>query len=280
VVTTLKNSSVTKWTWTGARFVRESPSEKQAVVPKSMLVIYRARFYDTSTGEFISRDPLEYVDGMSLYRGYFVPKKTDPNGLEVVDTDFIGPLLPGDRRRCKPPIGKAKGWCDRMSCYWFTTKGFIIASEWCTCLTWHEKQCKRGYVWLSTLPACPCSLTIINGTPATPGQSEVGMPTWLPPSKPIPGIEKPGHPNATWCMRSSANASGHGQQCCYDDKGALITGGKSAGTPDYVSPSVSKIGHFKADVDAYNNCKSRGATWIYIQHRPPNNGNNCPANEK
>ncbi len=41
---------------------------------------FRARFYDSTTGEFISRDPMEYVDGMSLYRGYFVPNQADPFG--------------------------------------------------------------------------------------------------------------------------------------------------------------------------------------------------------
>jgi hypothetical protein len=43
---------------------------------------FRARYYDPGTGEFIRRDPLEYIDGMSLYRGYFIPSGTDPFGLE------------------------------------------------------------------------------------------------------------------------------------------------------------------------------------------------------
>lgn len=36
--------------------------------------------YAPTTGEFLSRDPLEYVDGMSLYRAYFVPAMMDPMG--------------------------------------------------------------------------------------------------------------------------------------------------------------------------------------------------------
>jgi RHS repeat-associated protein len=42
------------------------------------LMYFRARCYDPATGEFISKDPLEYVDGMSLYRGYFVADGTIP----------------------------------------------------------------------------------------------------------------------------------------------------------------------------------------------------------
>ena len=41
---------------------------------------FRARYYDPNTGEFISRDPLGYVDGMSQYRAYFVPNSVDPTG--------------------------------------------------------------------------------------------------------------------------------------------------------------------------------------------------------
>jgi hypothetical protein len=44
---------------------------------------FRARYYDPETGEFISRDPLGYVDGNSMYRGYFVPSKTDPSGTKI-----------------------------------------------------------------------------------------------------------------------------------------------------------------------------------------------------
>jgi hypothetical protein len=50
----------------------------------------RARYYDPNTGEFVSRDPLEYVDGMSQYRGYFVPDTVDPLGLTRWTTrDFL-----------------------------------------------------------------------------------------------------------------------------------------------------------------------------------------------
>jgi RHS repeat-associated protein len=52
--------------------------------PDLNLYHFRARWYDPSTGGFISRDPLGYVDGMSLYRGYFAVLGMDPQGHEVV----------------------------------------------------------------------------------------------------------------------------------------------------------------------------------------------------
>ncbi|MEM7782803.1 MAG: hypothetical protein AAF623_05575 [Planctomycetota bacterium] len=56
---------------------------------------FRARYYDPGTGEFISRDPLEYVDGMSLYRAYFVPGKVDPNGTKVICIGLGGSFVYG-----------------------------------------------------------------------------------------------------------------------------------------------------------------------------------------
>jgi len=43
---------------------------------------FRARWYDPATGGFVSRDPLGYVDGMSLYRGYFGLQAVDPEGTK------------------------------------------------------------------------------------------------------------------------------------------------------------------------------------------------------
>lgn len=38
--------------------------------------------YSAQLGRFISRDPLGFVDGMNLYRAYFVPGGVDPIGLD------------------------------------------------------------------------------------------------------------------------------------------------------------------------------------------------------
>lgn len=39
-----------------------------------------------------------------------------------------------------------------------------------------------------------------------------------------------------------------GNQCAYDESDRLITDGPAAGTPDLVSPEVSKFGHFTRDI--------------------------------
>jgi RHS repeat-associated protein len=41
----------------------------------------RARQYSPTLGRFVSRDPIGYVDGLSLYSGHFVPNGLDPSGL-------------------------------------------------------------------------------------------------------------------------------------------------------------------------------------------------------
>ena len=45
---------------------------------------FRARYFNDEMGRFINRDPLGYVDGMSLYNGYFAQwGGLDPDGLNV-----------------------------------------------------------------------------------------------------------------------------------------------------------------------------------------------------
>ena len=49
---------------------------------------FRARMYDSDLGRFVSRDPLEYVDGASLYTGYFANRGADPLGLKKISAFF------------------------------------------------------------------------------------------------------------------------------------------------------------------------------------------------
>ena len=43
---------------------------------------FRNRYYDSALGRFIGRDPIGYVDGMSLYASYFAVNAVDPTGLD------------------------------------------------------------------------------------------------------------------------------------------------------------------------------------------------------
>lgn len=54
---------------------------------ESGLQYYRARYFDNDLGRFISRDPIGYVDGLNLYRGYFVNGGVDPSGT-VIQVDY------------------------------------------------------------------------------------------------------------------------------------------------------------------------------------------------
>ena len=65
---------------------------------ESGLYYFRARYYDPALGRFISRDPLGYVNGMSLYRAYFVQGGVDPSGLDVRAVLDLDEDAPGYRR--------------------------------------------------------------------------------------------------------------------------------------------------------------------------------------
>ena len=63
-----------------ARTVNEFGFTGRYLDKETGLWYFRARYCSGSLGRFVSRDPLGYVDGMSLYAGYYVPNGLDPNG--------------------------------------------------------------------------------------------------------------------------------------------------------------------------------------------------------
>ena len=68
----------------------------------SGLMYFRARYYSPQLGQFISRDPLGYVDGMSQYRAYFVPGAVDPTGTCIECITSFGEWGCYESGICKP----------------------------------------------------------------------------------------------------------------------------------------------------------------------------------
>lgn len=114
--------------------------------------------------------------------------------------------------------------------------------------------------WLNILPDCPCSDSDASANPDV----------WV---GGVGGCPSATHPGAVTGYRSrrgyaSIPDTGHGQQCCYDANGRLMTSGAAAGTPDLWSPSVDFVKHQVFDVQ----------TWVrlgwgtYNQYWIPNDG--------
>ncbi len=114
---------------------------------------FRTRWYDPATGGFISRDPLGYVDGMSLYRSYKGLRASDPTGtrnsdltctckrdsfgLSTVDVSVTCPC-PSDEARCCKAVCDAYpslyGWNGswrgaRCNASWTTKDGCIQSCQ-------------------------------------------------------------------------------------------------------------------------------------------------------
>jgi RHS repeat-associated protein len=85
---------------------------------------FRARWYDATLGRFVNRDPIGYVDGASLYRGYFSMGAVDFLGQMVIrqikDTYsviFVDDLDGGDGVNVasgEQMLKKAESWAAKM----------------------------------------------------------------------------------------------------------------------------------------------------------------------
>ena len=83
MVTGAKNPTSTKRPHHSALASRKKPTQTHPYRCYPRKRLYRARYYHAELGRFISRDPIGYVDGMNVYRAYFVPTMVDSQGLAV-----------------------------------------------------------------------------------------------------------------------------------------------------------------------------------------------------
>ena len=202
------------------------------------LYYYRNRQYHPALGTFITRDPIGYRDCMNLFE-YVKGRPTNY-------TDYSGLWAFG-------------GWG-------LPDSGGLPPSSSDRCKEWARRQPDPS-TWTSQLPDCPCKIKLPKNSPEgncpPPPDSDV----WYPPT-----TGNSFHPGSSACMRSKPSKGGHGQQCCYDSSGNLITSGEGAGTPDMSVPGFPWLGHFFDDVRSFMDCKAAGMLDTYFKFRPPNKG--------
>jgi RHS repeat-associated protein len=209
----------------------------------------RRRGYDAAKSRWLSVDVLDLLANSHSYL-YVANQpliKVDPSGLREVHPVGVGVIC---------VLGQS-------GFFVFCPKMLAI----CVCDAWSYWNQLIGTAWLATLPNCPCNIGM---PPANPGADQ-----WEDP-EPADSLH---HPGAVHCIRSKPTSQGHAQQCCFDRRGALITEGSGAGTPDYGAFPSDIPAHLVTDVSPFHACCTIGRMEHYLEWRPPNNGNGCPSNE-
>lgn len=154
----------------------------------------------------------------------------------------------------------------------FQTPSWISAWE-------GEEKFLNSSAWYNSLPPCPCNYEEVQQLDETTDPQG----KWLDCGE----ASQTYHYGATFEVRWAPAADGQpGQQCTYDENGALITEGIAAGSPDKVSPQScgfdihvlwhlgSLLQHKKADVDTW---KEKPCI-AYLAHWPANNASHCQPN--
>ena len=124
--------------------------------------------------------------------------------------------------------------------------------QWLKC----NRQIAQKFIKKSSLPACPCTFPLERVKSRAIWDAKVARDIlWLDVSLPNVLVYKPG---AKYCIRQKLSTGAKTlavQQCCYDAEGLLLTRGKAAGTPNLVSPYISKELHYKVDLLPWIICK-------------------------
>ena len=239
---------------------------------------FRARYYDPQTGEFISRDPLGYVDGMSQYRAYFVPGAVDPTGFysicdraykRCVTLNGLAPKYATVTEKDKTICRQERRECERRQeitttpnpapeSYEECRAGCVTVNGWQTINLSCLADCEHRY--RNRKNRCPAK------RPATGVPDKEGN-TWYADA---PDGEDRYHGGYD-CYRSKHF------QCCYDCEGNVVTTGRFQGTYDEVpyDPDAwrinpynwpSMVSHVVNDVLPHSNEENQyydGLTQVY-----------------
>lgn len=143
--------------------------------------------------------------------------------------------------------------CHFSTCMWLSFfAGIDACDEWLKC----NKQIAQDFIEKSFLPACPCTFPLKRVKSRTIWDSKAGKDIlWTDVSTHEVLAYKPG---AAHCIRQKLVPGAITlavQQCCYDSRYSLLTRGKAAGTPNQVSPYISKELHYKVDLLPWIICK-------------------------
>lgn len=129
-----------------------------------------------------------------------------------------------------------------------------------TCEEWIDcnNQTIKTYLNKSYLPSCPCyyPLHLDYNNKVWDRQKQKHF-KWLNIIISEEGLNAY-KPNAQYCIRSKLYRGTEtlaAQFCCYDETMRLITRGKSAGTPNLISPEISQELHHKLDISPWIICK-------------------------
>ena len=127
-----------------------------------------------------------------------------------------------------------------------------VCGEWVKC----NSEFAREFIVNASLPGCPCTFPLVRVRSKAVYDAELEADVrWVDASSHAELVYKPG---ARACMRSTlepGTATLAVQQCCYDDRMALVTRGSAAGTPLLISPEVSRELHYKIDLLPWVICK-------------------------
>ncbi|XP_046551182.1 isthmin-1-like [Haliotis rubra] len=157
-----------------------------------------------------------------------------------------------------------------------TSESGDACERWMKC---SNKSIQHYLANIAKLPSCPCfyplSIAIDNNIFDSDQQKNFA---WKDASGPVERNEVY-RPGAKFCIRSTLPAHSvtlAAQHCCYDGQLRLITRGRDAGTPNLVSPQLSRELHKKVDLLPWILCK--GDWTRYNRVVQPNNHRQCMAN--
>jgi RHS repeat-associated protein len=196
------------------------------------LMYFRARYYSTELGRFISRDPLGFVDGMSLYRAYFAPGGIDPEGLVSSDQFVAGLLALLDAFTPRVGVRQCFRACTRVitppiGCVCVTVCGEADLRKCCVeddnCCNGRRKVCNVSRVEVNVgLYSCNSLGGRGFAVPPFPAFQTAWMPALKRPGAGVGGISNSSCPreglSGSICITASAGFSTwtYGARGCYD----------------------------------------------------------------